>query len=198
MAKEKAGAADAMECKVHGPGAEGMGIAGFVEGACWAKDAAGNLSQVWHQTGKNVVVNQGRAKLFNQAFGGLTSSSYGMFGIPYSATTASDRVYSNFSTAVLSNYGSVGDSASCRVPRASLVTDLVLGTWTGTFSYGFFSGNSQVISGVALAWYTTDVMSTGAAAAGVCLYNMGSFAATQQLQSNNTLSVTVTCILSTA
>lgn len=198
MAKEKAGAADAMECKVYGPGAEGVGVAGFVEGACWAKDAAGNLSQVWHQTGKNVVVNQGRAKLFNQAFGGLTSSSFGMFGIPYSATTGSDMVYSNFSTAQLSNYGSVGNTGSCYVPRASLVTNLSSGTWTGTFSYGFFQGASQAISGVALAWHTTDSMSTGATAAGVCLYNMGSFAATQQLQSNNTLSVTVTCILSTA
>ena len=120
-----------------------------------------------------------------------TASSFGMYAIPYSATTASDRVYSNFSTAVLSNYGA-------NVPKIAFGSTYVEGSCTGTISYGISAGNAQTISGVALAWYTTDTMSTGALAAGVCLYNMGSFAATQQLQSNNTLSVTVTLSLATA
>ena len=191
MAKEKAGAADAMECKVHGPGAEGMGIAGFVEGACWAKDAAGNLSQVWHATGKNVVVNQGRGALFNKAMGFQTASSFGMYAIPYSATTGSNMSYADFSTAVLSNYGA-------NVPKIVISTSHASGSCTGTISYGISAGAAQTISGVALAWYTTDTMSTGAVASNVLLYNMGSFAATQQLQSNNTLSVTVTLSLATA
>ena len=198
MAKEKAAAMDAMEAQVHGAGGDVLGIVGKIEGACWAKDANGNLSQVWHEKGGNVVVNQGRGALFNKAMGFQTASSFGMYALPYSASTASDKVYSNFSSAQLSNYGSVANTGSCHVPRIVISTTHTDGSCTGTCSYGFFQGGAQTISGVALCWYTTDTMSTGAASAGVLLYNMGTFAATQQLQSNNTLSVTVTLSLATA
>jgi len=191
MAKEKAAAMDAMEAKVHGPNVEVVGVVGKLEGACWARDAQGNLSQVWHETGRNVVVNQGRGALFNKAMGFQTASSFGMYAIPYSATTGSNMSYADFSTAVLSNYGA-------NVPKIAFGSTYVEGSCTGTISYGISAGGAQTISGVALAWYTTDTMSTGAAAANVCLYNMGSFAATQQLQSNNTLSVTITLSLATA
>ena len=191
MAKEKAAAMDAMDAKVYGPGAEVVGVAGKIEGACWAKDANGNLTQLWHAEGKNVVVNQGRGALFNKAMGFQTASSFGMYAIPYSATTGSNMVYSDFSSAQLSNYGA-------NVPKIVISTTHASGSCTGTCSYGISAGAAQTISGVALAWYTTDTMSTGAASGGVLLYNMGSFAATQQLQSNNTLSVTVTLSLATA
>lgn len=189
MSKEKAGANDMVAAQVHGP-AEQVAVIGKFDAACWEKDDAGNLRQVWKETGHNVVVNQGRGALFNKAMGFQTASSFGMYALPHSATTGSNNVWSDISASRVISYGN-------DVPKITFATTYASGSATGTCSYGF-TASTQTVSGIALAWYTANTMSSNAAAADILLYNQGQFGASQQVQSGNTLSVSVTLSLATA
>lgn len=152
---------------------------------CWGRNDGGELVRVWKaHIPKNVVVDQGKGQLFNRAFGFQTASTFGPYMHLLSATTASNQVWSNVSASRLGSYGA-------NVPQMSFATTYTNGVATGTCSFGFSAG-TQTISGAALVWHTTNTLSTGAVAAGVAMYNHGLFAASQQVQAANTVSVSAT------
>jgi hypothetical protein len=193
MAKEMAAAVDNMEMKVAG--GDALGVVGKFDAACWEQGPNGPV-QVWHAAGKNVVVNAGRAHLLNVGIGnGRPASSFGMFGIPHnvstSGTAVTNYVYSDITNSKLSNYGNDNPAFAFGSAWAS-------GSATATGSFAITAAGAQTISGMALAWYTANTMSSNGATADVKLYNIGYFATTQQLNNSNTLSVTVTLSLATA
>lgn len=158
---------------------------------CWAPDGKGGVSLVWRaHIPHNVVVEQGRGQLLNRALGFQTASTFGPYLALLSATTASNQVWSNISASQVGSYGA-------NVPQMSFATTYTNGTATGTVSYGFTAG-TQTISGAALLWHTTNTLSTNAATAGVAMYNHGLFAASQQVQANNTISVSATFAINTS
>ena len=71
------------------------------------------------------------------------------------------------------------------------------GSWTGTAQYIFTIAGTQTVSGGAVAMYTGAAPVTNPTAGDVKLYNIGTFTAAQAVQSNNTLSVTVTLSVGT-
>jgi hypothetical protein len=151
---------------------------------CWEPDGNGGIRKVWRTAGKNVVLDQGKGQLFNRAFGFQTASTFGPYLFLHSATTASNQVWSNVSASQVGSYGN-------NVPQFSFASTYTNGSATATASYGFTAG-TQTVSGAAIAWHTTNTLSTNAATAGIALYNMGQFAASQQVQNGNTISVSGT------
>ena len=131
----------------------------------------------------NVVVDQGKGHVLNRAFGGYTKSSAGIFLQLHSATTASNHVWSNISGSQVASYGN-------NVPLITFATTYTAGLATATASYGFAAG-TQTVSGAAVQFYTTNTMSTNAATADILHYSEGQFAASRQVQANDTLNVTL-------
>lgn len=147
---------------------------------CWGPDG-----RVWRaHIPKNVVVDQGKGVLLNRAFGFGTASTFGPYGALLSATTASNQVWSNVSASQVGSYGA-------NVPQFAFASTYTNGSATASGSYGFTAG-TQTVSGLALLWHTTNTLSTNAATAGIAMYNHGLFGASQQVQVNNTVSVSVT------
>jgi hypothetical protein len=131
----------------------------------------------------NVVVDQGKGHLLNGRFGGLTKSSAGIFLQLHSATTASNHVWSNISGSQVASYGN-------NLPLITFATTYTAGLATATCSYGFTAG-TQTVSGACVQFYTTNTMSTSAATADILHYSEGQFAASRQVQANDTLNVSV-------
>lgn len=161
---------------------------GFIESApfhavaaeCWG--AEGQLRWRDGYT-HNVVVNQGKAHILNQVFGGGTASSVGAFLQLHSATTASNHVWSDISGSQVASYGA-------NVPLVTFATTYTNGLATQTATYGFTAG-PQTVSGAAIQFYTTNTMSTNAATAAILHYAEGQFAASRQVQNGDNLSVSV-------
>lgn len=143
-----------------------------------------NGSERWRDGYRhNVVVNQGKAHILNQVFGGATASSVGAFLQLHSATTASNHVWSDISGSQVASYGA-------NVPLVTFATTYTNGLATQTASYGFTAG-TQTVSGAAIQFYTTNTLSTNAATAGVLHYAEGQFAASRQVQNGDNLSVSL-------
>jgi len=133
---------------------------------------------------KNVVLNEGKGQVLNRAFGFGTASTFGMFAALYSATSASNSVWSNVSASQLGGY-------SAEMPRMTFGSGATAGSTSGSVAYTFTAGPGTV-SGVMLLWHTTNTCSTNAATAGIKAYNMGQFANSRQVLNGDTLNVTAT------
>lgn len=193
MAIEKAGALDAMECKVASPDpyAEKVGLKGMFDMACWAKDANGQPVQVWKARADNGVVREGIAALGNVYLGGQRVTTNGPFLALHSVSYNSTYNWGDISSAQVSGY------AASWVTCSFASTNSTAGSWTGTAAYVFTIAGTQTVSGGAVAMYTSASCATNPVAADVKLYNIGTFTAAQAVQSNNTLSVTVTLSVGT-
>ena len=140
----------------------------------------------WRTKFKNVVVDQGKGLLINRAFGFASNSSQIWYMGLHSGTNTTN------STAVISGAGSQGATASevgnygANRPSITFGSVYTTGQATATASYGFTAG-TQTVSG---AFIACGVQGTGVTAGGY-LYSFGGFAASRQVQSNDTLNVTV-------
>jgi hypothetical protein len=132
----------------------------------------------------NVVVDLGKGHILNGRFGGLTSSSAGIFGFMHSATTNGTCAWSNISASEVISYGN-------NRPLVTFNTNYVSNSATATASFGF-TASTQTVSGFGLMFYTTNTVSTNAATANILMYNLGQFAASQQVQNANTVTVSIT------
>ena len=193
MAIEKAGALDAMECKVASPDpyAEKVGLKGMFDMACWETGPDGQPRQVWKARADNGVVREGIAALGNVYLGGQRATTNGPFLALHSVSYNSTYNWGAISTAQVSGY------AASWVTCSFASSNSTAGSWTGTAQYIFTIAGTQTVSGGAVAMYTSASCATNPTAGDVKLYNIGTFTAAQAVQSNNTLSVTVTLSVGT-
>jgi hypothetical protein len=191
MAIEKAGAMDAMDVKVATPAGEVVGLKGQFDMACWGPGPDGKPVQIWSDRAHNGVVREGIAALGNVYLGGQRVTTNGPFLALHSVSYNSTYNWGAISTAQVSGY-----SASW-VTCSFASTNSTAGSWTGTAQYIFSIAGTQTVSGGAIAMYTSASCATNPTAGDVKLYNIGTFTAAQAVQSNNTLSVTVTLSIGT-
>lgn len=195
MAKDKAGVQDQMECAVAGPTEDqnGVGIAGAFDMACWETGPDGQPRQVWKARAKNGVVQQGLGMLLNVGVGGQRATTNGPFMVLHNASYNSTQGWAQLSGSLVSGY-----SASFLPASGHSTTNATAGSLSFSNSFSFSHANTQTVSGAALIFYTSASCSTAPAnSSDVKLYNIGTFTAAQAVQSNNTLSVTVTLNIST-
>ena len=193
MAIEKAGVMDKMACEVASPDpyAEKVGLKGMFDMACWERGPDGEPRQVWKARADNGVVREGIAALGNVYLGAQRVTTNGPFLALHSVSYNSTYNWGAISTAQVSGY------AASWVTCSFASTNSTAGSWTGTAQYVFSIAGTQTVSGGAVAMYTSASCVTNPTAADVKLYNIGTFTAAQAVQSNNTLSVTVTLSVGT-
>ena len=193
MAIEKAGAMDKLECAVASPDpyAEKVGLKGMFDMVNWEMGPDGNPRQVWAARADNGVVREGIAALGNVYLGGQRVTTNGPFLVLHSVSYNSTYNWGAISTAQVSGYSA--NWITCSFAS----TNSTAGSWTGTAQYIFSITGTQTVSGGAVAMHTATSAVTNPAAGDVKLYNIGTFTAAQAVQSNNTLSVTVTLSVGT-
>lgn len=192
MASEKSAAVDAMEAKVAGPVEKIQAIDMHADVACWEKDVNGNPVQVWKARADNAVVREGIAMLGNVGLFGQRVTTNGPFLVLHNAAYNSTHNWGALSASQVSGY-----SASLLIPAFS-TTNATAGSWTATNSMSFTIAGTQTVSGAGLVFYTSAAIQTNPVnSSDVKLYNIGSFTAAQQVQSNNTLSITMTLSVGT-
>lgn len=183
MSDYKAKAVDRMEAEVVQPNAHGGKAPFFVAAAECV--GPGNVTK-WRDGFTNVVVNEGKAYLLNRIWFSKTSSTAGAFLYIHSATTASDHAWANISASRNTGFGNT-------IPLISLAASTASAAQTMSASYGFnATATQQTVLGAAILWYTTNTMSSNAAAGDVCEYSEGQFGTTRTVTGNDTLNVTVT------
>lgn len=130
---------------------------------------------------KNVVVNQGKGEILNKLFGCTGNYTASVYMGLHSVTTASNHVLSNITAS------EVGGYATSR-PNIAFNSTYTAGSASASASFGFTT-STYTVSGAFLALGTTN---SGTGATAGVEYSEGNFAASQQVQSGNTLNVTVT------
>lgn len=141
----------------------------------------------WRTKYANIVVNQGKGLLINRAFGAASNISYSYYMGLHSATNVTEP------TAVISGTGTIGCTASevgnyaTSRPMITFGSAYTSGQATATCSYGFTAGGAQTVQGAFIVCGNSSVSGTTPG----YLYSIGSFAASRQVQSNDTLNVTV-------
>ena len=135
----------------------------------------------------NVVVNQGKGLALNNIFGSITASTAGCALFLHSATTASDRVWSHISASQVHSYGN-------SMPAITFASTYDAGLATASASYAF-NASTQTVSGAGVLFYTSASVGTNANESQLKLYAYGHFAASRQVQSNDTLNVTLSVSL---
>jgi hypothetical protein len=133
----------------------------------------------WQERWANVVCDQGRGEALNKLFGctGAYTASWFMGLHSLGATNQTHRL-SNITASELGSYGA-------NRPQITFASTYTTGSATATASYGFTAG-TQTLSGA----FVANVQATGGTN-GV-LYSEGNIGASQQVQQNNTLSMTLT------
>jgi hypothetical protein len=198
---ERAGAGDKMAAQVaQGPSGpvEAVGAPRFVgDFECWGKDEKGEPVVVWKDRFENVVVNQGRQLIINRLFASWTSYD-NAFLFLHGASTGSANVWSNISASQISGYAT-------QIPRVTFSTqstlagDVGANTHTATASYGFTIAGTQTVSGAGIIFYTNTSCATNFATTDGRMYCYGTFnGGAQNVQSNNTLSATLTVSFNSA
>lgn len=190
MARENTGAADAVEVAVAKPDQNEVGLKMAHAMACWENGPDGQPRQVWHVTGQNGVVREGYAHLGNVFLGAARASTNGPFVFLHGASYNVTRGWGEISTAVHSAGWSSDQSASY-APLTFASTNTTNSQWTATTQYTYNSATTITVSGAGLFMYTSAACATSAATAGIRLYNIGTFTAAQNVQANNTISVTL-------
>jgi len=155
----------------------------FADFECMRPGPAGPF-MAWAEPYKNVVVDQGKANILNRMLGCTGAyTAFAFLGL-HSATTASNHVWSNISASQVVSYGA-------NVPLITFASTYTVASASATASYGFTAG-TQTVSGAVVLFHTTNTMSTNAATANILEYSEGQFAASRQVQLNDTLNVTLT------
>ena len=191
MANEKAGVGDRMEAAVARPNAERVGLKGEFDMACWETGPDGKPRKVWVERAYNGVVREGLAMLGNIALGAQRVTTNGPYLVLHNASYNSTQAWSNLSNSQVSGYSAQW------LPITISSTNATAGSWTATTAFTFTIAGTQTVSGAALCMYTATSAVTNPTAGDVKLYNIGTFSAAQNVQSSNTLSVTVTLSIGT-
>ena len=184
MANEKAGSMDKVDVAVARP-PEPVRIAGYFDVACDGPNP-------WTARATNGVVQQGIAMLGNVLVGSQRVSTQQCFIYLHNATYNSTQAWSNVSGSQIANY-----SASL-LPMTFASTNSTAGSWTASTAFTCTLAGTQTVNGAGLLFYTSASCPTNPVTNSVLLYNIGTFTAAQNVQSNNTLSVTVTLSVGTA
>ena len=193
MAKEMAGAGDKVECAVGVPDDNAAIMQGAFDMACWETGPDGQPRQVWAQRAKNGVVKQGLAMLGNIGLAAQRVTTNGPFfyihngayNYTYGWAQISGSHVGGYSASLLSGTMSSGDSTAIQ--------------WTATTAFTFTNAGTLTVNGAGLLYFTSASAATNAAnSSDFKVYNMGTFSAAQNVQSNNTLSVTVSLNVSSA
>lgn len=193
MSKDKTGAVDRMACAVAGPGQdrEAVQVAGAQDFVCWETGPDGQPRQVWRAHAKNGVVREGYAMLGNRLLGGMTASTNGPFVVLHAAGYNVTHNWGALSGSVVGGWS--GNASASFNPLTFASTNSTNSQWTATTQYTFSGAGTSTVSGAALIMYSSAACATNMAnSSDVRVYNIGSFTAAQNVQSNNTLSVTVT------
>jgi len=135
----------------------------------------------------NVVVNIGKGHCLNNLLGSITASTAGAALFLHSATSASDRVWADISASQVHSYGA-------SMPALTFASTHAAGLATATASYGFTAG-TQTLSGAGVVFYTAASVATSITAGAALLYAYGPFSASRQVQSGDTLNVTLSASL---
>lgn len=195
MAKEIANAGDKLDVKMAGPGIEDMNMAipaGKFDMACWETGPDGQPRQVWAQRAHNGVVKQGLAMLGNVGLAGQRATTNGPFMFLHSGAFNSTYAWAQISASQVGGY-----SASL-LPIALSSTDATATLWTGSTNFVFSNAGTLTVNGAGFVFFSSASAATNAAnSSDFKLYNIGTFTAAQNVQSNNTLSVTVSLVINT-
>jgi hypothetical protein len=136
----------------------------------------------------NVVVNVGKGYALNRIFGSLTASTAGAGLFLHSASaTTSNAAWSNVSASQVHSYGN-------SMPAITFASTHAAGLATATASYSF-NASTQTVKGAGVVFYTSASIGTNANESQLALYAYGEFAASRQVQSNDTLNVTLSLSL---
>lgn len=158
---------------------------------CWGPGSDGKPELVWSQPWHNIVVDQGRALVLNKVFANGFANHTNQFLFLHSITSApnSAHTWGNVSAAQVGGY-------SANIPRitfSTVSTDSTQGlnSLTATAGYSFTAAGPSTVGGAGILFYTATSMATNFATSDGRLYCYGLFPASQQVQSNNSLSVSV-------
>jgi hypothetical protein len=195
MAKDKAGASDALAVSVAGPPVKPSAvIVGAQDFACWEKGPDGQPRQVWTAHAPNALVREGLAMLNNFVLGGQRATSNGPFMVLHNAAYNSTHGWGALSA---SHAADTMYSASL-LPITFASTNTTATQWTATTAVQF-TVNTTTVSGAALIFYTSASCSNAPAnSSDVRVYNIGSFSAAQPVQNGNTLSITFSLNVTTS
>ena len=205
MSKIHVGGGVAAEAKIAGPQDAVAGPFMVADVACGAPRPDGNGTYVaWEDKFHNMVVNQGRNHILNVMFAADRASTLGPFVFLHSvnAAPASGSVWSQISASRLTSLVYAGTSTNFfPLPFPSTykgASDTGVNSLSTTFSL-VNSGAAQTVSGMGMMFYTAAAMATNAASVDIRLYNYGTFTGgSQQINSLNTISITVTASFNSA
>jgi hypothetical protein len=187
MGTEKAQAVDVYGVAMAAGGnvAEAVGAPRFFgDFVCWENGPNGEPRVAWAEKFANVVVDQGKGYIINRVFGSQAVSTQGALLFLHSATTASNNVWSNISASQVVSYGA-------SIPAITFASSYTAGSASASASYGF-TASTQTVSGAGILFYTSASGGTNLATVDAKMYAYGLFAASQQVQNGNSLSVSLT------
>lgn len=202
MSDMKAVAGVAAAAQIAGPQEAVNGPYMVADVACGASGSNGTYV-AWEDKFKNIVVNQGRNHILNVMLAGDRASTLGPFVFLHSvsAAPASGSVWSNISASLVTSLVYAGTSTRffpCAFPTTYKgASDTGVNSLSTTFSL-VNSGAAQTVSGMGMMFYTAAAMGTNAGSVDIRLYNYGTFTGgSQQINSLNTISVTITATFGT-
>jgi hypothetical protein len=135
----------------------------------------------------NAVMDAGKGHALNNLLGSITASTAGAALFLHSATTASNNVWANISGSQVHSYGA-------SMPAVTFASTYAAGLATATASFGF-SASTQTVSGAGLMFYTSASCATSITAGAGLVYAYGHFSTSRQVQSGDTLNVTLSVSL---
>jgi len=195
MAKEMAAAGDKVAVAIAGPGHDDQNMAipaGKFDMACWETGPDGKPRQVWAARAHNGVVKQGLAMLGNVGLAAQRVTTNGPFMFLHNGAFNSTYAWAQISASHVGGYS----ASLLTIPLAS--TDATATLWTGSTNYVFTNAGTLTVNGAGFVYYSSAAVATAPAnSSDFKLYNVGTFTAAQNVQSNNTLSVTVSLIINT-
>lgn len=149
---------------------------------------------VWREQWNNAVVQEGKHFIVARVFGrSRTDNTAGIVLALHSCTTT--HTQSNWANLSASQVHSYGGSAPGITFGTSMGNNTDAATYTASASYGF-SASTQTVSGAAVIMYSSTNMGTTVAGGTnntqALLYSIGNFGASRQVQSGDTLNVTLT------
>ena len=193
MAKEMAGAGDKVECALGVPDENNAFMRGAYDMVCWETGPDGQPRQVWAQKAKNGVVRQGLAMLGNIGLAAQRATTNGPYIFLHNGAYNYTYRWAEISASHVGGY-----SASL-LPVALASTDATAIQWTATTAFVFSNAGTLTVNGAGFVYFSSASAATNAAnSSDFKLYNIGTFTAAQNVQSNNTLSVTVSLNVSSA
>lgn len=135
----------------------------------------------------NAVMDAGKGHALNNLVGSITASTAGAAVFLHSATTASNNVWANISGSQVHSYGA-------SMPAVTFASTYNAGLATASCSYAF-TASTQTVSGAGLFFYTSASVATSVTAGAGLVYCYGAFATTRQVQSGDTLNVSLSLSL---